>query len=558
MPLAHALLTLLAAASPERLWMDGTFLDPMVMNITERHDPSFAPSGLLALSASGPEVGDTVMFWAQDFSGGGDRFTFYLVKATCRYVGEHSYIFVEDDAWGRHFLQQDVDDLAASLEDATPADPTMGIIEKNSSVLGAIPDEIDGDPRVYFLVLDIRDGFVSQGAFVAGLFSPYNQFTEEEAFTRYGGHSNEVEMLYIDCYPGDAAEALYTASHELVHLIQWGIRPFSGEDLWVIENQAQTGTFLCGYPASQVSTFIEAGGVTPVGWTEFTDDLRYVAGYGAGYLFFSYLYERFGGDAFIHGSLRASNRGLPGVEEVVEKAIGSQVDMMDILTDWALACWIDDPSIGDGRWGWDSFRIADYEYDPDSPRDGLDWQGVVSTLPFEDPVHDLPAMTLDAYSMECPAAEGSFRASASGMGGFSAWFRESPGDAPRRLETGQARDIAVPLPAEGEVLLLCNSFFGLNLQASAGDLGLAAGGLAVFPQPCFGTLYLGLRSDGSQATLSVFDATGRHVETIDFGAVDPGETVLSYPGASLLSTGVYAYRFVQGGAEVCGRFAVVR
>ncbi len=556
--MVQTLLTLLMLAAPDRLWMDGTFEDPAVMEIDRRHDASSAPTGPLALSADGPEVGETVVFWAQDYSGGGAGFTFYLVPATCRFAGEETYIFVEDASWGEYFLPQDVEALASALEDSTPASPDEGIMELATTVLGPVPDEIDGDPRTYFLVLDIRDGYEPGGAFFAGFFSPYNQFTEDEAYLYYGGHSNEVEMLYIDCYPGNAEDALYTASHEIVHLIQWGLEPFSGEDLWVIENQAQTGTFVCGYPASQVSTFLEIGGVTPVGWTEFADDIDYVAGYGAGYLFFSYLHENYGGDDFIHGSLRASASGLPGVEEAVEEATGTQVDMASILEDWVLACWIDDPSVGDGLWGWDSFRVSSYDgYSPGSRR-GLDWQGEVASLPFEDPEHELPALTLDAYDLDCSGFQGSFRASARGMGEFSAWFRPGPGSAPVRLATGQARDIAVPLPADGEVLLLCSSFFGLELQASAGELGMSPGDLGVFPQPCTGTLYLSLESDGSAASLHVFDMSGRFVETVEFGPVQPGETVLAYPGASLLSTGVYAYRFVQGGAEICGRFAVVR
>lgn len=556
----EALMLALLLSSPGRMLIDGTFADPRVAQIDRRHDSSFEPSNPLALSADGPEVGDTVMFWAQDYSGGGQGFTFYLVEATCRFEGEETYIFVEDASWGEHYMMQDVLDLAKALEDSTPAAPDTGIMTRTTSVMGDVPDEIDGDPKVYFLVLDIPDGFdpAQGGVVIAGFFSPYNQFTEEEAYLQYGGHSNEVEMLYVDCYPCDGDDALYTASHEIVHLIQWGLEPFSGEELWVIENQAQTGTFLCGYPADQVGTFIELGGVTPAGWTEFDDPVEQVAGYGAGYLFFAYLYERFGGDAFVHGSLRASASGLPGVEEAVEEASGTSVDMMQILREWALACWIDDPSIGDGRWGWESFRMADYDSSQPGSRRGLDWRGAVETLPYEDPAHPLPAFTLDAYSLDCGSSEGSFRASASGMGEFSAWYRESASDAPGMLEAGSARDVAVPFPSEGEVLLLCGSFFGLDLSAAAGDLGLSGGTLAVFPQPCTGTLYLGLDSNGSGAGLYVFEPSGRLVDTVEFGTVGPGETVLSYPGAAELSTGVYAYRFVQGGAEVCGRFAVVR
>lgn len=550
-------LLLAAIAAPTAWWVDGTFEDPAVMQIDRRHDPAFAPSGALS-GGRGPEVGDTVLFWAQDYTSD-PFFTFYLTPATCRFAGEESYIFVEDAVWGVHYDEGDVAVFAAALEDSTPSGPA-GIVERDTGVFGPVPDELDGDPRVYFLVLDIRDGFdpLQGGAYIAGFFSPYNQFTEEEAFLYYGGHSNEVEMLYIDCFPGNSDDASYTASHELVHLIQWGVRPFSGEELWVIENQAQSGTFVCGYPASQVETFLEVGGVSPVGWTEFEDIVEYVAGYGSGFLFFSYLCENYGGDDFLYNSLRVQTRGLPGVEEAVEQATGSSVDMQAVLEDWMLACWIDDKSVGDGRWGWEAFRISDYDTISPGSRPGLDWQGVVSSSPWEDPAHPLPAFTIDGYDLQGAAMEGSFRASASGLGRLSAWFRPSPSGPPVRLPSGEGRDVALPLPADGEVLLACFSFFGLDLSASAGDLQLSGADLAVFPQPCLGTLYFGFLSDGGEVELHVFEETGRLVDSVEFGPVAPGETVAAYPGAAGLASGVYLYRFVQGGAVRTGRFAVVR
>jgi hypothetical protein len=552
-----AALLLALLSTPPALWTDGTFSDPRVHGIDRRHDQSFEPAGALS-TGDGPGIGETVQFWAQDYTDD-PYFTFYLTSATCRHAGELCYIFVEDSQWGTRYDQDDVDVLAAMLEEETPSGG-MGIIERETSELGPVPDEIDGDPKMYFLVLDIPDGFDPQqgGAYIAGFFSPYNQFTEEEAFLYYGGHSNEVEMMYIDCFPGDADAAAYTASHELVHLIQWGIEPFSGEDLWVIENQAQTGTFICGFPADQVGTFLDVGGVSPVGWTELEDIDLYVAGYGAGYLFFSWLYERFGGADFIHASLRAAAEGLPGVEEALEQASGAPVDMQALLEDWLLAVWIDDVSVGDGRWGWQSFRLSDYDEGSPGSRPGMDWRAVVDSPDFQDPEHGLGSYTVQGYGLEASGFDGSFRAWASGMGVLGAWYRESGSSAPQRIETGWGKDVAVPLPATGEVLLACTSFFGLSAAASAGTAGAAPGGSpAVYPQPCLGVLHFSFVSDGSPLTVAVFDQTGRYVESFTRGSPPAGETVVSHD-ASDLATGVYMYRFEQGGVVSTGRFTVVR
>jgi hypothetical protein len=77
-----------------------------------------------------------------------------------------------------------------------------------------------------------------------------------------------------------------------------------------------------------VETFLETGGVTPINWTSYDfSDIRYVAGYGAGYLFFSYLMENYGGRDFIWNSMRICSRGVQTVEESIRAATGQSVDL---------------------------------------------------------------------------------------------------------------------------------------------------------------------------------------------------------------------------------------
>jgi len=545
--------------APPALWIDGTPLIPGLLEIDRTHDPAFPPSGRLT-GRSAPEVGTQANFWSIDYSSS-PYGEFYLTSATCRAVGERTYIFVEDAVWDVHYDQEAVEAFAEALEDATPSGP-QGIVQRDTGVFGPVPDAIDGDPKVYFLVQDIRDGFDpgQGGAFIAGFFSPYNQFTDQEAYLYYGGHSNEVEMLYIDCHPGNAADAAYTASHELVHLIQWGIEPFSGEELWVIENQAQSGTWVCGYPAYQVETFLEVGGITPIKWTNLDPmTVEYVAGYGSGFLFFSWLAEHCGGEEFLHHSLRSVETGIAGVEEAIGAATGTQPDMAGLLEDWMLACWIDDASWGDGLYGWESFRIADYDTVSPGNRPGLDYTGEIESVPYADTDRSMASYQGRYYRLG-GGLEGSFRAAADGLGDLSAHLF-APGGADPALEelgTGAANDVALALPAEGDVLLLCRSFAGLLLDVSAGSVAGSADDFAVFPQPCTGTLYLQFLSSGAPATLAVFTVDGGLAEVVAFPAVPGGEATLGYDGASGLASGVYLYRFTQGGRTETGSFAVVR
>lgn len=525
-----------------RYAIDGTFHFPEIQQMDLRHDPALEPTGPLAGKNSAHEVGDVINFWAIDESGSVPMF--YLTSATCRFSGELSYIFVEDTQWGINFDQNAVDSLSAALEGEN------GITATDAEYFGDIPDLIDNDPRVYCLILDIKDGHEPgvQNWYIAGYFSPYNMFTEWEARNYYGGHSNEVEMLYIDCSPGDASEAMITASHELVHLIQYGIKPFSGEELWVLENQAQAGTFLCGYPAIQVETFIEMKGVSPIKWTDYTDMNRYIAGYGAGYLFFSYLFENYGGADFIWNSMHGSVKGIEGVIDAIESATGETADMEDILSRWMLSCFIDDYSLG---YGWSSFKMADY--DTGGNRTGMDYTGMISDTPWSDPWHEVFGFQGNYYKIE-DGLTGSLRAEGSGIGNLEAFFFN--GTSVRKLDTGSSFDVAVSLENTGTLMLMCNSFAGLEMNAAAGSIG-GGGNFAVFPNPCLGDLYFQFTSTGEPVLLSFFDQTGAHVETVTLAA-SSGETVISYTGASELASGIYFYRFQQGSRMETGRVAVVR
>ncbi len=537
-----ALLMVLLASRP--MPVGGTFHFPEVMEITERHDPALAPTGQLAARGGGHRTGDTVNFWAQSFVG--EYVTFYLTSATCRAVGEKNYIFVEDSQWGVNFDQTGVDSLLAALEGST------GIVGRLEENFGPIPDEIDQDPRIYVLVLDIPDGWdpVTSPSYIAGYFSPYNQFTEFEARLYFGGHSNEVEMLYVDCWPGRMSDASYVASHELVHLIQWGLKPFSSQDLWIIENQAQAGPFVCGYPAFQVETFIQAGGVTPINWTSYDPSgIEYVAGYGAGFLLFSYLMENYGGRDFIWNSLRVDSRGVRNVTESIALATGQTVEIEHVLRDWMLSCFIDDADRG---YGWKEFKISQYDTQPPGNRPGLDWTGIIEGTPWQDPGVNMGSYQ-GLYYRIAPGLEGSLRIGTSGIGRMMAYILTENDLVP--VNVSGTGEVAVPLQTPGTLVLLNNAFAGLHVTASAGSVG---GGLAVFPNPCLGDLYFQFTSPGCNVSLSVFDQTGALADTRDFGYQQSGERVLVYTGAGELASGIYFYRLVRGEHVESGRFAVVR
>ncbi len=173
--------------------------------------------------------------------------------------------------------------------------------------------------------------------------------------------------------------------------------------------------------------------------------------------------------------------------------------------------------------------------------------------PWSDPWHDLLGFQGQYYDIS-QGLSGSLRAEGTGIGSLSAWLLQ--GGNLTKLDTGSAFDVAVDLADGGTLMLLCNSFAGLSMNVHAGSVG-GAGTFAVFPNPCLGDLFFQFNSTGEPVTLSVFDQAGNHVETVTLQA-SQGETVLTYPGASELSSGVYFYRFQQGSRTETGRVAVVR
>ncbi|MEJ2105671.1 MAG: hypothetical protein P8X47_14015, partial [Ignavibacteriaceae bacterium] len=149
-------------------------------------------------------------FWlANDFTGGSD----YSVASTCRAVGTHCYVFVADDVWGTYVDSNAVAAVVNDFDNQTPANPNKGIFQADVDTFGDPPD-VDGDPRIIILILDIRDGYSGSGGYIAGYFDPANE-------TRGAGQA--AEIYFMDANPTNLKtttglnNALSTAAHEFQH-----------------------------------------------------------------------------------------------------------------------------------------------------------------------------------------------------------------------------------------------------------------------------------------------------------------------------------------------------
>ena len=187
-------------------------------------------------------IGDSKTFWRWNLSVMPP--TWIQEDATCRAVGENSYVFISNTEWNVHINQDDVDLIMFRLEEETVNSAEIGIIEMDTTYFGQIPDELDNDPKVIFFFSALGS---YGGSTFDGYFSSYNQMTEAEAVAAEG-HSNECEMLYMSCNPVNpsAISTLSVLAHELQHLIHFGYDP--NEETWVDEGCAELAMVLFGQP----------------------------------------------------------------------------------------------------------------------------------------------------------------------------------------------------------------------------------------------------------------------------------------------------------------------
>jgi hypothetical protein len=317
-------------------WVDGT---PWAMDIYNRLKPlsvHAAPRPLLA-----PRLGERREFFALDLQRGRQ----YITSATLRGIGENCYIFVEDRQWNRTVTLLTVELLKKAFD--------RQIYDTLTKAFGTPPD-IDGDPRIYILLLDIPDVNLPGGEYISGYFSPVNEERGTLFDPRYGVFltSNEVEMIYLDCNPQNpySQTARSTLAHEFQHLIHW--KKDRDEEVWVNEGCSMLASFLCGY-GDQMKRHVEAFERNPsaslVNWPRKGESL--LASYGAVYLWMLYIYEHYGGIPAIRAIVRNKMNGIEGIESALS-ALGVRRSFEEVFSDWKVANLIDDEMLEGGRYGY--------------------------------------------------------------------------------------------------------------------------------------------------------------------------------------------------------------
>jgi len=197
---------------------------------------------------------------------------------------------------------------------------------------------VDCDPRVH--VLHAR----GLGRTVGGYFS------SADAFPRaVRADSNEAQLFVMHAEPGyngaDPGSPVYlsTLAHEFQHMIS--NHQTHSPELWLEEGAAQFAERINGF-ADDISTpydFAARPETQLNAWQEDSPGGN-SANYGAAYLFWAYLYDRFGA-AFLRAFARAPERSTETLLRLLETSgfrrdDGQPFTFADVFADWVVANYV--------------------------------------------------------------------------------------------------------------------------------------------------------------------------------------------------------------------------
>jgi immune inhibitor A len=271
------------------------------------------------------QVGEQQLFWVSN----SDTNEEFQIPATLRAVGEHIYLWAQD---GAPLNDRDLQALGEAFD--TQIYPNVRALWGSENMPG-----IDGDPRIYGLFA------YGLGSELAAYFTSRNTYPVEVWPT-----SNQHEMFLFNLDAIDPADIASfnvqsTIAHEFQHMIRANIQ--ANDDLWLNEGLSSFTQLIFYGDTGFIPSFLDAPQTQLNTWAE---DGPRAPHYGAATLFMTYFYERYG----VEGLLQLSNdagKGLDAFDHVLA-ALG-EPDVNSLFADWTLANYLLDPTLTDGRYGYE-------------------------------------------------------------------------------------------------------------------------------------------------------------------------------------------------------------
>jgi hypothetical protein len=324
---------------PKSYPIDGSHLlwkqDQEVAQWVKEHPDYLKTMKLEKTSSWGFSVGSTHSWYAWNFTSSSN----YYLSSTCRGIGAHCYVFVEDAQWNSKVNQAAVDSVVNEFENKTPANASKGIYQTDVDAFGNPPD-VDNDPRIVILILDIQDGYSGTGGYTAGYFSSANEVS--------GTSSNKAEIYYMDCNPTDLttssglSTALETCAHEFQHMINWNYHQSNQEQTFINEGCSMLAEINCGYPAFYPGLYANETNYYLLNWRS-GDNTLVLNDYSRSQRYFTYWLDQFGIGIF-KNVVQDSQVGLAGLENALATN-GQSITFTQLFTNWLIANKLDDVSV---------------------------------------------------------------------------------------------------------------------------------------------------------------------------------------------------------------------
>jgi immune inhibitor A len=289
------------------------------------------------VQAKAYKIGDQETFWIAN----SDTAEHQQITATLMYETPHSYFWVEE---GTDVDTGDMQRLMDTFENEIyPTDREFFGSEANPGV--------DGDPHIYVIYA------TSIGHNIAGYFSSSDSFNP---LVREYSNGHETYVLGTSQDLGD--EYTYgTLAHEFVHMIQ---NASDRNDVsWINEGFAEVGSFLNGYYAGGADWFyVQQPDMQLNTWVDNASP-DFSAHYGQSFLYLAYFLDRFGEEASKALTNNPEN-DLQSVDgtladlNITDPQTGQVMTADDVFMDWATTLYLQDGSVGDGRYQYKNYPDA--------------------------------------------------------------------------------------------------------------------------------------------------------------------------------------------------------
>jgi immune inhibitor A len=300
------------------------------------------------------QAGENMKFWVLDE----ETNKSIQIDATLQYVTPHLYFWIEN---GTRFNQNSLHALADAFENEIyPTDRQFFGSEWTPG--------IDNDPHLYIIYTKQNLGY-----HIAGYFSPRDELPPE-AYQ----YSNTHEDFIVEA--SQKLEATYTygiLAHEFQHMIHW--YRDRNEASFLNEGFSELAVYLNGYGAGDKAfLYAEDPDINLTDWPN--DPNATIAHYGVAFMYVKYLLDRFGDQTTqaVVGDLRNGLDSIDGVLKdlnVVDPLTNMVIQADDVVADWAVANYLQDPDVGDGRYTYKNYSDVPQFHDTEKINQcPSDWQ----------------------------------------------------------------------------------------------------------------------------------------------------------------------------------------